>query len=103
MPWLNCASECDGDVPLHLLPVLVVAANALAVAADRRSPLQLLHAGERRLEFGHPLGEFFLQRQHADADVDARAQLVRVKRLDDVVVRTSIEAGDDVAARSRAP
>src|SRR6184192_2213716 len=32
-----------GDIPLDLLPVLIVAADPLAVAADRQQSVQLLH------------------------------------------------------------
>src|SRR6185436_17699408 len=37
------------DVALNLLPVLIVAADALAVAADRQQPVELLDAGQRNL------------------------------------------------------
>ena len=62
-----------GDVPLHLLPVLIVAANALAVAADREEAAQLFDVGERRLQLLDALGQVLLQREDADADLDARA------------------------------
>src|SRR5581483_734696 len=38
-----------GDVAFDLLPVLIVAANPLAVAADRQQAAQLLDVGQRGL------------------------------------------------------
>ena len=72
--------------------VLVVAADMLAVAADRQQTVQLFHVRECGLELGDALIELVLQRDHAHADVDARAQLVDVERLGHVVVRARIEA-----------
>src|SRR5689334_13796631 len=55
-----------GDVRLHSRPVLIVAANPLAVAADWQQPVQLFDIRERVLQFVDALGEPHLQRQHAD-------------------------------------
>src|SRR5471030_2289214 len=40
-----------GDIGLDLRPVLIVPADALAVAADRQEPVQLLDVGQRVLQF----------------------------------------------------
>ena len=98
MPWLNCSVRTRRDVGLDLLPVLIVAADALAVAADGKQAVQLFDVGERRLELEDALAQLFLQRDDADTDVDAGAQLVDVERLGDVIVRAGIEAGDDILA-----
>src|SRR5436190_12016429 len=58
-----------GDVLFDLLPVLVVAADPLAVAADRQEPVQRLDVGQRLLQLGDPLIESILQRQDPHADV----------------------------------
>ena len=51
------------DVSLDLLPVLIVAADALAVAADRQQPVQLLDVDQRRLQLGDALRQLLLQRR----------------------------------------
>src|SRR5437867_2084575 len=75
-----------GDVAFHLLPVLVVAANPLAVAADRQQSPQLLDVRQRGFEVRDALAQLLLQPEHARADGNTRAQLLRIERLDDVVV-----------------
>src|SRR6266404_2742980 len=45
-----------GDVAFDLLPVLIVPANALAVAADRQQPMELLHIRQRLLQFADAFG-----------------------------------------------
>src|SRR5204862_1974501 len=52
-------------VAFHLLPVLIVAANPFAVAADRQQTAQLLDVRQRRLQLGDAVSELLLQRQHA--------------------------------------
>ena len=85
-----------GDVGFDLLPVVLVAADALAVAADRQHAAQLFDARERLLQFRDALRQPLLQRQHADAGVDPRAQLRGAERLDQVVVGAGVEARDHV-------
>ena len=52
------------NIGLDLLPVLVVAANTLAVAAHRQQAAKLLHVRQRGLQFRNALGQPFLQREH---------------------------------------
>ncbi len=85
-----------GDVGLHLLPVVLVAPDPLAIGADRQKPAQLFDLRQRVLQLGHPFGKPILQRQDADANVHARAQFVGIERLHEVVVRTGSKTCDDV-------
>src|SRR2546427_1341716 len=87
-----------GDVALQLLPVLIVAADALAVRTDRQESAQLLDVGQGGLQLFNSFGEAFLQRQDADADLHARAQLLGVERLGDVVVGAGVEPCHQIAA-----
>ena len=60
--------------------------------------MQPLDGRHRGFELGDPVGEPFLQRQHAHADVQPRAQFLRIERLDEIVVGARVQALDDVGA-----
>src|SRR4051812_2116110 len=71
-----------GDVGLDLLPVVLVGADALAVAADWQQAAQPLDVRD--------------QRQGALADVNARLQFVGMERFGQIVVSASFQAGDEI-------
>src|SRR5437867_5382418 len=86
------------DVAIDLFPIILIAPDPLAVAADWQQSAELLHLQQRRLQLGHALGQPLLQLQHADTDVDSRSELIGVERLHDVVVSPGVEAGHHVLA-----
>ena len=91
--------RAGGQVLLHLLPVILIIADALAVAANGQESLQLMHAMEGLFQVADALGQALLQGQHAQADIDASPQFVAVKGLGDVIIRPAVQASDDVRPR----
>src|SRR2546426_1825770 len=85
-----------GDILLHLLPVVLVVADLLAVGANRKESAQLAHPDQGLLQLGDAGGQDGLQLDDADADLHAGSQLFVVERLGDVVVRARLQAGDHV-------
>src|ERR1700736_5496926 len=61
------------DVLFDLLPVVLIVADALAVAADRQEAVQLLHGRQGDLELRDAIGEALLELQHAQPHMDPRA------------------------------
>ena len=71
-----------GEIPFDLLPVVVIGADAFAVAANRQQsgePLDVRNQPERTL-----------------TDVNARAELVGIERFREVVVGAGFEAGHEI-------
>ena len=81
------------DVFFDLMPVVFVVADALAIHANGNQFLQLADIGERLLQIDHFFGEGPLQLHHALAHLEAGAEFIGVKRLDDVVVRPGVQTG----------
>ena len=85
-----------GDVGLHLLPVIAVVADFLAITAYRQQTLQLLDLGECVLQFAHLFAEPMLETEDAASDLQPCPQLLAVERFGDIVVGAAVQSGDHV-------
>ena len=85
-----------GDVGFHAFPELGFVADAFAVRADRNQALERVNLGQGLLQLGDLRVEGVLERDHAQADAEACAQLLGLERLDDVVIGASLQTGYDV-------
>ena len=64
------------DVAFHLLPVVLVGADFLALRADGQKSLELLDICQGLLQFPHVLGEAGLQFHHAHPHSHAGTQFL---------------------------
>src|SRR6266851_8476633 len=82
----------NGYVAFHAVPVVLIVANFLAIAADGQQTVQLVHAKEGILQLGNPGGQRRLQLYHPAADLHAGAEFLRVERLGDIIIRAGFKA-----------
>jgi hypothetical protein len=87
------------DVVPHLLPVILIIADAFAVTAHRQEPLELLDVGQRFFELANASRKVLLYAQHSCPHLNSSIKLVVIARFDDVIVGPRLQSANDVLAR----
>jgi len=84
------------DVGFDFLPIVLVVADLLAIAANGQQSLQHRHFGKGGFEFAHAVGPLPLQRDHAFADANPGAQFLSIERFGDEIVGGAFQTNDDI-------
>src|SRR2546422_1050358 len=84
------------DIGIDLLPIVCVVADFLAVHANREQSLELFHARQGILQFPDACHKVPLQFHDARSHPHSGQQFLRIERLGHIVVRSGLEALNDV-------
>src|SRR5271157_3864207 len=93
-PMAELGSGMVADVSFDLLPVIPIVANLLTVGTDGQQSLQRLDTRKGLFQFPDALRQGPLQFQDTDSHLHARAKLLTVEGLRDVVIGSGLKAGD---------
>ena len=80
------------DVSFHLLPIITIVPDLLAVRTDGQQSLQRLDPRKSLFQFLDALRQGPLKFQDANSHLHPRAKLLVVKRLGDVIVGSGLKA-----------
>src|SRR5256712_13924644 len=84
------------DIGIDLLPIVCVVADFLAVHANREQSLELFHARQGILQFPDACHKVPLQFHDARSHPHSGQQFLRIERLGHIVVRSGLEAADEI-------
>src|SRR5260370_32888388 len=80
------------DVAVHLLPIVLIVANLLAIRTNREQPLELLYSRERHFKVGDAIYQIPLKLADSQTYGNARLKLLPIEGFRHVVVSTCFEA-----------